>query len=405
MTNPCRAYEFCDPRPLALPERSPLFGPEPLGIGTGQVEAIHSYISRLVQAHGVHLLTLARYIDSFLPGLTHAPGSAPQRGPSPSNSITSRAHYWSHERVQILERLTARPELHALTLLRLSQAIEDQGCWSNHRAWCPQCYAQWQRKGQPIFQPLTWSLNVVPMCSLHRVWLIAECPRCRQPQSRYSTYWPLGCCTACGEWLGSHSKAEVRRLKRLCAEPEMKPPVLWRHWASESVAELLRAMASETPAPTRDRLARNLRHCLDQMQAPPVQLAQWIGVPDALVSHWLDASLKPTLSVLLLVAFALSVPLVTLVLGAPQSLQAQWKPLPRRTLDPWSRRVLGKGVTRILLDHELERGEADCPSLEDIASRLHRSSRYLQSHFPAQCALIQRRHQMKHALAPDWSPQ
>jgi hypothetical protein len=404
MTNSCQAYEFCDPRPLALPDRSTLFGPEPLGIGTGQVEGIHSYISRLVQAHGVHLLTLARYIDSFRPELPHAPGSVRPQHPSPSNSIVSCARFWTQERVQILERLTARPELHALTLLRLSQVIEDQGCWSKSRAWCPQCYAQWQDRGLPIFQPLTWSLNVVPMCSQHRVWLITECPTCRQPQSRYSTGWPLGCCTACGEWLGSHSKAEARRVKRLCAEPAMKPPVLWQHWASEAVADLLRATTSDTPDPALSRLAQNLRQCLDQVQAQPVQLAQWIGVPDTLVSHWLDASLKPTLSVLLLVAYALSVPLVTLVLGAPEALRAQWQPLPRRTLAPWSRRVQGKEETRILLDHEWERYAADCPSLEDIASRVQRSPRYLQSHFPAQCALIQHRHQLKAALAPDQSP-
>jgi hypothetical protein len=207
--------------------------------------------------------------------------------------------------------------------------------------------------------------------------------------------------------LGSHSKAEARRLKSLCQGPEVRTQVLWQQWASESVADLLRAMTSETPEPTRSRLARNLRHCLDQVQAQPVQLARWIDVPEALVDHWLDASLKPTFSILLLVASALSVPLVALLLGSRQALTAQWQPLPGRTLIPWSRRAQGKEETRILLDRELERCGEAVPSLDDIASRVHRSTRYLWSHFPAQCNLIHLQHQrqLKHATATDQSPQ
>ncbi len=395
MINPCWTYEFCDTRLLTLPERSRLFGPEPCGLGTLQVEGIHSYISRLAQAHGVQILTLAKCLDSFLPG------SVPQQRLAPANNIASHTHYWTRERIQILERLTARSELHSLTLLKLSHVIEDKRCWRHSRAWCPQCYAQWQDDDQPIYQPLAWSLNVVPMCSRHQVWLSTKCPMCQRPQSLYSTHWPLGCCTACGEWLGSHSTAEARHLKSLCQEPQVRTQVLWQQWASDSVADLLRAMASETPEPSHHCLPRNLKHCLDQVQARPIQLARWIGVPEALVDQWLDASLKPTFSTLLLVASALSVPLVALVLGSRPMLAAQWQPLPSRTLTPGSRQVQRKEIIRLLLDRELERCGEDCSSLNDIASRVNCSVRYLWSHFPIQCNLIhlRRQNQLTHSTA------
>ena len=266
-----RSWQFDLP---TIPERSRLYGLQPIGIGTAEVESLTSYLARLAAAHCVHPSTLIH--QEIEPLLKQRLDFAVRfetpsvSGPDSPNGKGQKARKY----VLALEALTGQSNLYCSTLLLLNGLHANRGLLNPVRAWCPLCYQQWQASGQPFYDPLLWMFRDVTVCQHHHSLLHTHCPQCQYSQHQLTRIYRPGYCSKCHQWLGASVIA--------CDNGGIviEPDVDWRIWVSTSLAAVL-AVAPQMPQQFGDpqvlgqTIAANMFCYLSELT--PEQQAQFIA--------------------------------------------------------------------------------------------------------------------------------
>ncbi len=124
--NQLTTYESWDLESIDIPPRSQLYNLKAIGMGTGLVESLTSYTTRLAAAHNLSpAVLLARVLAPLMEKKywLHGGARSGTKGSALSNSLSARttainstgviAQDW----VVVLERLTSRNDLRFLTML------------------------------------------------------------------------------------------------------------------------------------------------------------------------------------------------------------------------------------------------------------------------------------------------
>lgn len=192
-----------------LPVRSQLYSPEPVGIGTGMVEALASYLARMAEAHLVSVPDLMRCLSSGatsnVPSNDHRIYNLMRLRSRELNGMQQTAQYWS----TLIGQRTCRQGVDHLTLMPWRHIVTPRALTHPSQCWCPQCLDGWVDAGQPIYWPLVWSLRAVTVCAIHRISLEQRCHRCHVAVPSLTAQGRIGFCPKCGVWLGFEG--------RLCA--------------------------------------------------------------------------------------------------------------------------------------------------------------------------------------------
>ena len=161
---------------------------------------------------------------------------------------------------QVLERLTLRTDLRFLTLQPWAAVLTQQRLLRITRAWCPDCFLEWQAAGQPIYEPLLWNVSAVALCLRHQRILLEQCPYpdCRATLPVLASHLRPGYCSKCSRWLGvaddpSHISWTTEQWR-------------WQIWIAETVGELLSYNMNLTVIP-------HLRNIPDLITAAREQVA------------------------------------------------------------------------------------------------------------------------------------
>ena len=182
--------------------RAPLYGRHPAALGTGLVESLSSYVSRLCVARSVRVTDV---FDSLVRPLVPA-DFLPPRSHLAYYLSTDTAHFdglgpRTDRFVAAFEKLTACPRLHLHTFLpwRLLLSARQAAVVSRAGArWCPCCFADWRARRLELWEPLLWRVPVVRWCPVHDVPLAERCPACGRVQRAFSQSVPIGYCERCG---------------------------------------------------------------------------------------------------------------------------------------------------------------------------------------------------------------
>jgi hypothetical protein len=96
--------------------------------------------------------------------------------------------------VQIMEQLTKQRNLRGLTLLPWRNFLSTRGLLRRTRAWCQVCFADWQRRGLEIYEPLLWACEEVAFCGIHNARFMHRCPEpfCHQVMSAFDKGYKQG---------------------------------------------------------------------------------------------------------------------------------------------------------------------------------------------------------------------
>lgn len=188
----------------------PTFPLEPIGLGSALAESLISYVMRLADAHSVNVGDLicrtlldipnprGKIIASKIKGVT---GSDIDNSCGYAiNGVTDRAGRW----VDAVEIATCRRDLKGLTLLPF-RFVLPRHMFSQHRRWCSLCLEQWRTRGQIVYEPLIWGVEVASYCQEHRRPLVDVCHHCSRSLVAIGFYSRPGFCERCGGWLGTSS--------------------------------------------------------------------------------------------------------------------------------------------------------------------------------------------------------
>lgn len=244
------------PPPLRLPPRSRLYHLEPVGVGTGHVEGLASYIVRLAEAH--HVSTRTLLVNELAPLVI-----VKHKYNDPAKRVSQLCQQWRatgdvtailSEWVGAAAKLTLREDLHLLTMLRWASVLDLGDLYRPLRAWCARCYEEWRAMGQVIYEPLIWNLQAVEICPWHLQRLRHQCHQCVHPLDVMTRDSRPGHCSRCGQWLGRKKSNWSVENQRLTPE-ELK----WEAWVVSNAEELVAAVPKEAELLPPAELAAKLR--------------------------------------------------------------------------------------------------------------------------------------------------
>jgi hypothetical protein len=364
-------------RPV-IPPRSRLYCLPPIGVGTALVESLSGYAARLAQAHCVRTGTLLRWVAEFLPEGTS------KRLPADLNASSEATDRWR----LTLERLTARTDLHYLTLLIWHDVVAPGGTLKASFAWCPECL----RTDSVPYHRLLWALRPVTVCPTHECPLQETCPGCCHKILRLSWGSRPGHCPWCNDWLGGTGTNR-------CTPANCTVLPTGEHAYNLQIARVageLLATASGLPAlPTANPFGHALRAatCRDGIYRGPnaVSICHVLEIDAATIHNWTSLRAKPTLASLLNFCVKLNACVPRLLIEGKLVCDAEWSPIRhvrRGTVrETRKRKVIGPEVERAL--RGIAQGTSSPPpSLAQTCRALGLSSHALRRRFPQLCLQI-----------------
>lgn len=229
---------------LNIPTRSYLYPLRPMGLGTSKVESLVSYLSRLAQAHWVTGSCLyARLLYPLAEwGKEMTCHSEILRAYSSFYSLR-QVNERTGKVIHALENITCQPSLMSLTHLTWKRLLDQPIPTRKYRAWCPPCYRDWQATRSVMYEPLSWSLQIVKVCSRHQFWLESLCPNCERQLRTVDSRLRAGFCSYCRHWLGGEGHRDVNALEN--------KDLNYQVWVTKNIEQLLGFTfpTSESPLP------------------------------------------------------------------------------------------------------------------------------------------------------------
>jgi TniQ protein len=360
-------YPFWDLARPGIPARSRLYPLEPIGVGTGEVESLSSYVLRLADAHCLPLTALLDGVvtplirETRLRSTTASPESVLVEARRPINGMGVTAAIC----VQALESLTSRTDLHWLTTMTWQGVFSTQHWLRPMRAWCPACFESQRREERVIFEPLLWTLRVVTLCPIHRRALVTICPHCRGeslPMNRHSR---PGRCPRCMRWLGSMDTAEPP------PDESMADDQGWPLWVAKTAGSLLAAPPVMTARPERATLIETIARCVDHFAEGRIHaFAFHFGISKNVMRRSLKQNGTPGLEMALKISYLAGVSPLDLINGTavfpdPASRQELFVYPPSQHHRNKYRHY---GQERLILQQALN--ETPPPSPAEVAARL-----------------------------------
>ena len=159
---------------VRIPERSILYSPAPIGMGTALGESLTSYLARLAEAHCVYPGVLLQEMIVPLMVEVETQDNVPEQHPlwrrdGGGSHLINVTGSRPQAALHALETLTLRTDLHGLALIALTEVLPIRGLMRNRLAWCHKCYDEWQSDGQALYDPLLWKFREISLCTRHGV--------------------------------------------------------------------------------------------------------------------------------------------------------------------------------------------------------------------------------------------
>ncbi len=393
-------YEMWSPDETKAPPHSHLYNLQPCGISTPLVEHFCSYLQRLAVEHNVFTRTLfleeiahrlaKEYTERQLTNLPYFLGR--------HNSVLNGMEVWTNDVVQVVAKLVQRKDLQELTLLPWHHLISPDRLQRRYKAWCPECFNKQRCTGQPVYEPLIWTLEVVKICPVHLRTLQTICPHphCGKTVPALTSQTRVGYCSYCKGWLGDS------RLPWQDDYVELSGKQLeWHQWIVNSVGEMIRSIPSLGVVRHPSLLVANIPKYLEKLTAGNVtQLARRLRISREDLKRWCNGSVPPTLKTLLTACFHLR----TSPLGAllEDSVLRQVSQIKGNSLDLGPSSIIDqieptKAIKiRRELEQILESDDDQLPSVAEIAYRYGCTPATLYRHARELCLDITRRRQSFH---------
>ncbi len=354
-----------------LPERSRLYAPAPIGMGTAMGESLTSYLARLAAAHCVYPGILLR--EMILPLLeeTETTGNGPEQHPlwrrdgSGSHLINvtgSRAQ----AALRVLETLILRTDLEGLSLVPLMEILPLRGLTRSRLAWCPICYEEWQAHEQIVYDPLLWKFREISLCVPHGVRLQTSCPNCARSLPHLTWRSRPGYCPFC-TWPLFGEQIE----KQVPMNPET-PEFVWQQWVTEALGAVVAHLPSVQGYPRRERIRFVVNHAVKQVADGNITtFARLLDLPRNTAENWCQGKRIPEMDMLLRLCYRLNLSLDEVVFQETESLQPHLQaPIPGVRFQPRKRTVIDRERISHLLEQAASSTEDPPPSLQEVGQQL-----------------------------------
>ena len=356
---------------IALPERSTLYAPAPIGGGTAFGESLTSYLARLAEAHCVYpgvllqqmLVPLMRELETQKSGaLDHPLWRRDGSGSHLINVTSPRAR----SVMSALERLTLRADLRGLALTALTDILPIRGLTWKTLAWCPLCYEEWQENGQILYDPLLWMFREISTCTRHGVRLHTHCPHCARSLPHLTWRSQPGYCAFCSGALIIGQEDGVQTVAVDSHE------FAWQQWVTHALGAVVVQLPVRRVEPKRERIRQVMSYAVEQLaDGNAAAFARSLGLPRGTVENWRQGKRIPEMDMLLRLCYRLDLSLCEVLFQEEEMLQPSLRdPVPPALFPSRKRTALNKESISHQLEQAASRAENPPPSLKEVGKLL-----------------------------------
>jgi transcriptional regulator with XRE-family HTH domain len=356
---------------ITLPERSTLYAPAPIGVGTAGCESLTSYLARLAEAHCVYpgvllqqmLVPLMRELETQKSGaLDHPLWRRDGSGSHLINVTSPRARAV----MSVLERLTLRMDLRSLALFALTELLPTRGLTRKTLAWCPLCYEEWQESGQILYDPLLWTFREISTCTRHAVRLHTHCPACARPLPHLTWRSRPGYCAFCSGVLSNGQEEGVQTVAVDSHE------FAWQQWVTHALGAVVARLPGISVEPKRERIRQVVSDAVEQLaDGKTAAFARSLGLPRGTVENWRQGKRVPEMDMLLRLCYRLDLSLCEVLLQEEGMLQPSLRdPVPPALFPSRKWAAINKESISHQLEQAASRAENPPPSLEEVGQQL-----------------------------------
>lgn len=180
----------------------------------GEIEHLYSYIGRAAYKHHLSQYQFLRLLDDWRLRLTGDSRIVVSRAYQAGTALCAYGEDVS-DVVTALTEATGEKNLQCATFSVLRNALSrrPQGLLKRQRAWCPACYSEARRRGDPVYDRLYWVAADCIRCIFHKIRLIEACPSCGNSQTACSARKGLEYCHKCDQLLIGNAKRWISERK------------------------------------------------------------------------------------------------------------------------------------------------------------------------------------------------
>lgn len=277
------------PATIAVPQRSRLFGLEPIGIGTSECESLISYLVRLARAHCMSPRDLIRL--EFMWRYSRQEGIRSSGFFTEYSKTLNSVGEYASGFVRLAEEHTGRCDLRYLTMLPWRGVIPDvgTGLLAAEPKWCRQCLADQRDSKLDRHTPLAWSLDLYKVCVAHGIRMTDRCPRCAKKQPFIPRLPMQDHCDYCGCWLGQQKSLDAA-----------VAPTEREIWLAKAIVDMVSSGTYADAHVTQQRLKSILSGFVaDYAEGEKRQLSRLLGLTETSMACWIVKGKKPLLPQLL----------------------------------------------------------------------------------------------------------
>jgi transcriptional regulator with XRE-family HTH domain len=353
-----------------LPERSTLYAPTPIGVGTPFGESLTSYLVRLAEAHCVYPgVLLSQMMVPLMAEREEHPtafaGHPLWRRDGSGSHLINATGPRAGSALAALETLTLRIDLCALTLVKLAELLPPRGLLRRTLAWCPVCYEECEASGQSLYDPLLWVFQEISVCTRHRVRLHIHCPHCARLLPHLTWRSRPGYCAFCaGALFGEQEDAMV-----LVAD---SPSFAWQQWVTHSLGAVVARLPATPVPPKRERIRQVVSHAVERLADGSIAaFARALGLPRGTVEHWCQGKRIPEMDMLLRLCYRLDLSVCEVLFSEGEMPQPSLRePVPEALFPSRKRSAIDRERIFHLLEQAARGTETPPLSLKEVGKLL-----------------------------------
>jgi TniQ protein len=301
-----------------------LFGATPIGVATGQVEALSSFVSRLGERRSMRASNVVSTALKFA-----AQKRSDISGKRHSYQLNGRAK-GAFQTVTALNLATETTGLETLTLLPWQELIEPamHGVLRPHIAYCRDCVRSDRQRYETPYIRLLWFISEVSSCPVHEVRLYDACVTCgeRLPAIPWLNN-PFFCMT-CRKDVSEQKSARFQGR-----------PTFLSQWISKELSKLLALTNGGGYTLSPGRLAESFRHIVDShFDGSTGEFSHYFKLDTVHGRKYCKGACRPTFPALLRMLYQLQISPVDLLISQNNALELTQRVKLTRTSSPIARR-------------------------------------------------------------------
>lgn len=375
---------------ISPPTCSRLYGPEPVGVGTPMTESLTSYISRVALAHCV---TVGALVANEIAPLINKSYLTDKTSTGMSTQFTSSARavngigITATDCVSAMQSLTLRQELRFLTMLPLKEVLTDKKLLRKSRAWCSDCYEEWQQEGKIVYDPLLWSISAITACSTHKQHLRDKCVHCNKPSPILPRNSRPGFCTHCNLWLGVARGSNYAEDKILNDQQSK-----WQRWAVAHLGAVFTKVYQVASSLKRGDVTHLISICLQRSTRGDLKafIRRFNSFNYSTMHGWLSGNVLPELERLMELCYRTEVSMEVVLFGRVGVTEISSKFAGIRSKDSYYITVADINRMEAALRSMLD--EYPPPSPHEMAKRIGCHILTIKQHLPELFSLAQERY-------------